>query len=158
MHVAADPGRIRETGRRPFRHELLEHLGHAFLAVERPAERRVDISQVRFGEMIRRRHRLVLALGGEIRLEERRHLRRRMRGVDDVRVKRFGTQARRHQQRHGGGSKWCGKFQCNVFHSILPSYVFDGYRARLNSEIRALSKAECTAQIFRAHLGKRQWA
>jgi hypothetical protein len=121
--IATDAGRIGKARRWPFRHVQLEDVGHCFFIIEGPAERRVDIGQVRFREMVRCRDRFVFALGGEVGFEERRHLRRGMRGIDDFRVKRFGAQARRHQQRHGGGSKRCGKFQCNVFHSILPRCV-----------------------------------
>ena len=67
MRVATDPRRIGQTAFRPLRHVLLEQIGHALLAVKRPAQRRIDISQVRFGEMIRGGSRLVLALRRENR-------------------------------------------------------------------------------------------
>ena len=84
-----------QARRRPFRHVHLENVGHALLIVKRPSQGRVDVGQVCFGKMIRCRRGFVLALGGEIGLEERRRVRRRMRGVDDIGLKRFGAKLRR---------------------------------------------------------------
>jgi hypothetical protein len=122
MQIATDAGRIGEAGRRPFRHELLEDLGHGFLAVKGPPESRIDVGQVRFGKVVRGRRRLVLALGSEIRFEERRHLWGRVRSVGDLRIERFCPQACGRQQRQRGG-KYRSVFRCGALHPILPCFV-----------------------------------
>src|SRR5580700_4070224 len=104
MGVAADPCRIGKPGRRPFRHVLLEQIGHALLAVERPAQCRIDIGQMRFREMVGGGSRFVLALRREIRLEERGHFRCCVRGNDDLRIKRLGAQWNYRERQRGSGS------------------------------------------------------
>src|SRR5580698_7636718 len=104
MRIAADPCRIGKPGRRPFRHVLLEQIGHALLAVERPAQCRIDIGQMRFREMVGGGSRFVLALRREIRLEERGHFRCCVRGNDDLRIKRLGAQWNYRERQRGSGS------------------------------------------------------
>src|SRR5580692_3860561 len=104
MRIAADPCRIGKPGRRPFRHVLLEQISHALLAVERPAQCRIDIGQMRFREMVGGGSRFVLALRREIRLEERGHFRCCVRGNDDLRIKRLGAQWNYRERQRGSGS------------------------------------------------------
>ena len=71
MRITGDPSRIGQAGRWLFRHIRLEDLGHPLLIVERPAQCRVDIGEVRLREMVRGCRGFVPAFRSEVRLEER---------------------------------------------------------------------------------------
>src|SRR5580692_8381657 len=120
MGVAADPCRIGKPGRRPFRHVLLEQIGHALLAVKRPAQCRIDIGQMRLREMVGGGSRFVLALCREIRLEERGHFRCCVRDNDDLRIKRLGAQWNYRERQRGSGSA----NDRGVFHKSPPCSLF----------------------------------
>jgi hypothetical protein len=99
----------------------------------------------------------VLALGGEIRLEERRHLRRGMRDIDDFRVERFGAQARRSPTASPLRQQAVRQVSVQRVAFNPPSLCLTVI-GQIKFRYPGIVQAECAAQIFRAHLGKRQWA